>query len=904
MKHFSQAIPFFFIVITLLFFSSSSLFSQGSITGKIIDEQTGEPLVGANVLIVNTTIGAATDIEGNFHIRNIPEGTYTIRFSMVGYANKLVESVNVEKGKSLTMNLALESEAIQTNEVVITADAVYNTESAVLMKRKESSAISDGMSAEQIKRSPDATSGDALKRVTGLSLVDNKFVFVRGVTDRYNLTTLDGASVTSTESGKKGFSFDLLPASLLENTSVVKSGMPDLPGDFSGGLVQLNTLDFPSKTVFKLSGSSAMNSVTTSEKFLSSQSGSNDWFGFDDGSRAYPGDKEDRNQIAHEAANNWSPRSFNAPVNTSFALSFGDRVIFDREDPSLGQLGLITALSYRNTFQHNEKVISDFGDRIGADDENSVLWGAIANASYQIDGIHKIMFKNNFNQSATNTVGTYVYDFLDTELRNLLTTITWTQRSAYTGQLSGDHRFPSLGGLVVQWKASLSSSRREDPDRKEITYYRPITDTAVAYDAAVNKRSWAHLNDRTFSVSSDISYLISSFKIKAGALYEPRQTNYLIRYFDLTPNWSNPQMDSLASLPLETIYSPENISPKRFKFSESSRPTDSYEADQQLFASYAMLDIPFSLFQQNFRFTGGARLENLVQNINIHKTSNPADPIDKIQKKNIDILPSLNLTYYLSKAVNFRAAYYHSLNRPEFRELSPTQSYDFIRKEELLGNDQLERSFIHNYDARVEMFPEAGELLALSYFHKNISGAIEDKVEYMSTKQRTWENSPHAENSGWELEVRKSLNFLGSYFENASISANYTRIFSSVEYLKDTGTVITGKELRSRTLQGQSPYMINVSIIFTEPVLGTTYSILYNKFGSRIDAVGFRASDIYEEPRDLIDLAITHPITNLLEAKFTVKNLNGKDRLLTRDGELYERMSFGKTYTLQLSLGL
>ncbi len=211
------------------------------------DEETGEELVGANILLVGTTRGGTTDIDGKFSLHGVSVGTYDVRFTYVGYAARIVRGVQVTQAGPVALEITLTPEQFETEEVVVTAERLLSTESAILANRQKAMSIGDGLSAEQIKKAPDATSGDALKRVTGLTIVDNKFVYVRGVTDRYNGTMLNGVPVTSTDTDvdRKSFAFDMIPANLLENTIVVKTATPDLPGDFSGGMVQVNTLDFP-----------------------------------------------------------------------------------------------------------------------------------------------------------------------------------------------------------------------------------------------------------------------------------------------------------------------------------------------------------------------------------------------------------------------------------------------------------------------------------------------------------------------------------------------------------------------------------------------------------------------------------------------------------------------------------
>ncbi len=874
----------------------------GNLTGIITSQASGEALVGINLTVEGTKLGASTDLDGKYVIHNIPAGTSTLKASAIGYAAKTVTGIVINAGKTTTLNLSLAEEGVNMQEVVVTAEEVRSAETAVLAERKRAATISDGVGAEQIKRSPDATSGDALKRVTGISIVDNKFVFVRGITDRYNETTLDGAPVTSTEVGKKGYSFDLLPANLIENTSIIKTPTPDLPGDFSGGLVQLHTQDFPTENSLRVSLGSAYNNVTTGNDFYRSQGGSRDWIGFDNGVRGYPGDQQDQNDIAKNLPNTWAPHTQSALPNKSLLLALGRRLELSQDGPSLTQLGFVGDVTYKNAYRRTQKTNDDYVlDRFSksVEDEYNVLWGAIANLSLKFDGLHKISFKNSFNQSGSDVVTVANIDDNSNASNDRYTTVRWTQRSSYTGQLTGEHNVPSIGGLTVQWRGAVSSSRREDPDWKEAFFYRDITDPSQPYYPAINKRYWGKLNDRSRSLGIDLSLPLSAAKLKVGGFAESGDANYEVRYFNVSPSqYPHPIPDSLAYLPLETIYSPGNFGVGKFLFKESTRPEDTYQGNQSLYAGFVMADVPFVVLSNRFRFVGGARLENLDQHVHV---PHEGGTILHSRNLNNDLLPSLNLTYFLNDLTNVRLAYSHSVNRPDFRELATTGFFDFIKYELVEGNPNLRRSLIHNYDARLEIFPAVGELAALSYFYKVISDPIEEYLLPSSSRfSHTWINSPNATDWGWEIEVRKSLSFLGSYLANFSVMGNYTRVQSNVEIVDP----YTGKFLRNRPMQGQSPYVMNLSLLFTEPTLGTSVSLLYNKFGSRLEEVGAEAADIYEEPRDLVDLALTQPLYGLFELKFTIANLANKDRVLTRASFPYEEATTGRTFTIQLSAGL
>lgn len=879
----------------------------GSLIGKVTDEKSGEDLIGANIFIVDTKLGASTDIEGKFQIKKVPEGMYNVRISFLGYETKLISGVALNNGEQTLLNVNIrEDQGIQQQEVVISASVIKSGDGAILADRKKAASIGDGISSEQMKKTPDATSSDVLKRVVGLSIVDNKFVFIRGASERYNGTTLNGASVSSTEIGKKSFAFDMIPSNLLENTTVVKSATPDLPGDFTGGLVQMNTLDFPESRTIKLGVTSGWNSITTFKNFQSSQGGKSDWLATDDGTRSLPNIPENVTDLAKELPNSWAPKSRTAPMNTSLSLSFGDNFLIDEQDQESGQIGYIGAISYRNSFQRNYKEINaiEISRNIkGTQDNFSVLWGGMLNLSYKFSGLHKLSFKNNYSQTADDEIRNFNGIDGNNATQNIFSSTQWSERKTYTGILSGEHNFPDIGNVNAEWKIARSTSSRQDPDRKDVTYYRAtdVPDT-TPYDAATNQRSWGHLNNKTNDYQVDFALPIEQAKIKFGSFYEQKTTNYEIRYFNVAFVRYDP---ALVQLPIDVIYDPLNFGGSKFKMEESSKPTDNYSGDQEIVAGYAMVDVPFSLFENDFRFTGGARLENSLQNVFIPRSYQIDGPKDETQLKNIDILPSANLTYMFNEVVNLRFAYSHTVNRPEFRELASSGFYDFITYEIIGGNPNLKRSYIHNYDVRFEIFPNAGEVIAFSYFYKTLSGAIEEQLGFSSVRTRTWFNSNQATNRGFELEARKSLSFLGGYFGNFSLTGNYTRIFSEVQFPIVRGnSSSTTTSIGTRPLQGQSPYMINVSMLFIEPTLGTSINVLYNRFGKRLDAVGFLTSDIYEQPRDIVDLSITQPIFNGIDTKFSIKNLSNKERILTQQDRVYQSINSGTTYSLQLSVGL
>ena len=886
----------------------------GTVVGKIRDEKSGENLIGASVSIINTKLGSSTDIDGQFEIKRVPEGMVDIRVSFIGYETKVITGVSVKMNEQTTLDVSLgEDQGIRQQEVVVSAEAIKSGEGAILAERKKASAIGDGISAEQMKRAPDATSGDALKRVTGLSVVDNKFVFIRGASERYNGTMLNGASVSSTEIGKKSFAFDMIPANLLENTTVVKSAAPDLPGDFTGGLVQMNTLDFPDHGMLKVALSSGINSVTTFKDMSRSPGGTHDWLGSDNGNRALPNFDNNYNELAQKLPNNWATHSSKAPLNSGLNISIGNKIDLSQETGEK-QFGYIGALSYRNSYQHTIRSTDQFYTSRtlkGQVDNFSVLWGGILNLNYK-SGFHKFSLKNSYNQTGDDEIRYLSGTDFGSSTEDHFTLVKWSERRTYSGTISGEHVIPELNGTTFEWKASVSSSRREDPDTKEITYFRSLdADPGTPFYAASpdNRRSWALLNGRNDDYNLNISIPVNSMKFKIGSFYDTRTTNYDINYYAAVANTYN---GADLTQPIDIIYSHENFSSGKFSMQDISHPEDDYKGEQQLFAAYAMLDAPLSLLNNNFRLAGGARMENWYQKA-IITTAGSSTNYDI---KTIDVLPSANFTYLLNDVTNIRLAYSETVNRPEIRERAKSQIQDIIGKQIITGNPNLKRAYIHNYDVRFEIFPEAGEVFAVSGFYKRISHAIEEVYDLSLSQVYptvTWQNAPNARNYGWEFELRKSLNFISDIFNDFSLTGNYTRIFSAVELTKIEGNSSDSYLVKyARPLQGQSPYMMNFGLFYTNPDFGTSVNILYNKFGARISTVGFNnTSDIYEQPREVVDFSVSQMILETVDLKFTVKNLLNKDRVLTQREELsgvagktrdYERSVVGVTYSLQLGL--
>ena len=907
------------IVISFVLVLAAGAARAGTIEGTVKDSKTGEALIGAGIKVVGANLGGSTDLDGKFSIRNVPAGTYSLRVLYTGYTQKIMTGIIVLSDGVTPAAITLEpvaqdqGDAMRMEDIYVTAERVTNTNAAILTERLRSAVIGDGISAEQIRLSPDGTSSDALKRVTGLSIVDDKFVFVRGVTDRYNSTTLNGVSVTGTDTDadKKSFSFDLVPAALISNTVVAKTATPDLPGDFSGGLVQVNTLDLPSDFLLAVTAEMGHDEVSSRKDVASAPGGSDDWKARDDGSRALPSGLTGV-PLAQALPNTWGTSEDTSHRNGTYGLAVGDRYSLGG-----GDIGFIASGTYKYGYKLEEYQQAPLGRGLegglfplfwfdGTRYRARVLMGGLLNVSYQPTPLHKITFENNYSRSAEDKVTQSVGFFESSGDTNRFQVIEWDQRDLYLGQIAGEHQFPVARGLKVDWHIAVSDSKAQEPDRKYADYER---EPRGNYLLKENYRTWSELEENTRVLSIAAELPVGDGMVKTGFLHSRRERSFDIESWVTDTSRLDRQHRTLVLLPIDQIFAAENYGPGLFLFNPFSPFTGVYDGSHDLNATYGMLDMPFRVAGRAFRFAGGLRVEDSNQVVTSPIAAD--DPtLQTAQIDETDPLPSANLTYQVTPSSNLRLGYYKSVNRPEFRELANVSYLDFDANQTVIGNPDLERAIIDNYDVRAEWFPRIGEVLAVSYFHKKLTDAIEEELIPAPDRYvRTWFNSPTGKNVGFEIEARKSLGFAWGQLENLVLQGNYTRVESEVEYTEahtdPQGNAIY--ETKTRTLQGQAPYTINAGLNYSVPDLGLSTSFLYNRFGRRLAAVGdTRDEDIYEEPRDVFDLAFTEQFTEWVRLKFTVKDILADNVVYTLadTGSPWVSTKVGTTYAISLSFNL
>lgn len=901
------------------------LFTQdkGIITGIVRDEVTGEAIIGANLILENTTQGAATDLNGKFIIRDLYEGIYSIKVSHIAYQPKLIRDVKVEAGKATELKITLSNQVIETQEVVVIGRLDQSYENALLNLRKNSQNIIDGISAEQIKKTTDGLTSDVLKRVTGLTIIENKFVNIRGTNERYSVTQLNNSNLTSTESEKKAFSFDLVSANLIENANVIKSYTPDLPANFGGGVVRLNTISFPDDLKISVGYSTSYTENSSLRSFATYSSGTN-FLGFDNGSRSlpqgFPSDlsksglnREEINSLGKKLNNVWLPKVIKAPLTQSFSFTMGDGSKLIGQD-----FGFIVALNYKNDFKNSNIELYEYeasGERrfeyAGRRSSINKNLGGLLNLSYKITPNHQVSLRNLYSHTSDDEVTQlHGFQYTDAGKEQKQTSLRYIERTLMSSQFVGEHFIPQFLNSKLEWRFYLSNSIKDEPDYRRIIYGRDIG-TNDPYAAILGfqpnlkngGRFFSHLHDKGRGFSLDIKSKTHFAQFKYGVSYDKVRRDFSSRLISVIINASgNGFTDfSLLYLPQDKIFSPENFRRNGFSIDEYVNGTNNYSASEEIISSYAMSEIQIKVFNRDLHFVGGFRLENALQKINSMDISGKI-PISNHLKK-IDLLPSLNVTYKINDLTNIRLAYSQTLNRPELRELAPFAYFDFTTQTSLRGNPNLQRSFIKNYDLRIESFPGLGRLISASLFYKKISDAIEKVVVTGSAlgSERTFMNSENARVFGYEIELKTSFGFIYNYLENLSINFNYSRIISEVN-VKGTETTIARE---GRPLQGQSPYVVNLGLFFVEPTAGTSLSLTYNRIGERIMEVATSyVEDIVETPRDVVDLKVTQSLFNSLSLSFSVKDIFAEDYQFMQGNLIARKIKANPSYSLGINYKL
>ncbi|MFO7891245.1 MAG: TonB-dependent receptor [bacterium] len=906
-----------------LFFIPCSIYSQSSptgiITGTVVETESGEPLFGANIYLVGTNNGTASDMKGHYRIVNIPAGTYTLKITYMGFKPSEITDVTVKPKKVTEINVSMIPEAIQGEKVTVSAKAIRNTEAILLKDRQKSATVSDAISTKTMSRTGSGNAAEAMNQVTGASVVDGRYIFIRGLGDRYTSTQLNGIELPGTDPYKRSANVDIISSALLDNIVTTKSFTPDKPGNFSGGTVDIHTKDFPNNFNLSFSASTSYNTQTSfNDNGLSIRNaGDLLWLGMSDGSMDIPEVVPDTlreidiirartdsnmaqyiDQTTKAFNNSMSPKKMQIPLNQKYSFSIGNQTKI------LGKtLGYIGSVTYNRSYNNYDSgtyarwVLKAYSDQatgleniFNLNDHQTVdevLWGANLKTSLKLSPVNIMSLTVMHNQNGLSKArlfdGAFPYDLKDEDTYKVYSQ-QYNERRLSSYQLHGEHLLKSLKGTRVDWNLSFANSIQDEPDHRFFTYYQTASDNYGVKTNIPQERYFRYLDEDRYEGKFDITLFENSKtgNIKFGMSsayktrvfterrfkYEPdsdigttlRQTDGdIYELFDT----SNLGQTGTWTAPDSNIYNLFGI-----YIQETEQLASNYSGDQYINAGYIMADVKFL---PRLRFIGGLRFETTDMKV---ISKDPDEPKGIIKTE--DYLPSVNFIYSLHDNMNVRLAYSKTLARPSFREISSFVSYDFKEGDKYQGNQDLKRTLIDNVDFRWEWFTQPGELLALSVFYKKFYNPIEMVIKN-NNYWLTWENVDEALSYGLEFEVRKNLEIITSKLKNFSFGTNVSLIHSQVDINPQELALIreTNPEAEStRPFQGQSPYLLNVILGYDNYEMGLSSSIYFNIFGERLAAIGKGSTpDVYEQPAETLNFTLSKKIFSNISLKFSAKNL-------------------------------
>ncbi len=896
--------------------------AKGTLIGFVVDLGTGGTMHSVEVKIEPGGISATSDLDGMISV-DLSPGTYTISVSKEGFIELRIENVQISAEAETFQDVPLQPETgVTSTTIEVVASAEQASSAALLAERKAAGTLSDSIGRQEMSKNSGSDAADLMQRVVGVSIVGDN-VFVRGLGDRYSLTTINGAIIPSTQPDKKVIPMDLFPANLLENIKTEKSYTPDQPAEFAGGHVKIRTIDFPRRPTLKLSYGTGGDSITAfRDGFQEYPGGDFDFWGFDDGTRnlpdAIPGDQVERfNRFTGEGlqpeelealgesfSNVWESGGETAPLDQKFSFTAGN---------TFGRLGIVAAFNHSIDYHRREEDRTFY--RVGGPDgelnvssdfdifETSTIAArnsATLNFAYKLTDQHKLSFRNLYTHNSSDE--SRFFEGFDSDIGSDIRDIRlrFEEEAIYSGQISGEHSLNVLGNSLIEWQVSRSRSTLDIPDHRETLYEfdQASGQFVFAEESLSGFRQFTNLSENLWE--PQVSWTTFFFgggmtgSVKVGALYRSRDRDFVNRRFRFVPRGT--QGIDLTGSPNE-LFSPANIRPDGFELAEETRPTDTYAAKQINRAFFGMLDISF----QRWRFIGGARVESDGQRVTtFNNFDRDQPPVEETRLEQSDLLPSINAIYQLNPTMNIRGSFSKTLNRPEFRELSPFDFSAIFGGNTVQGNPDLERATILNYDVRWEWFPSALDLISASFFFKDFDQPIEHVVIPQAQLVSSFRNVESARNFGFELDLRRNLGFLGGdLLERFSVNANYTLTDSDIEIGDDPLLTST-----NRALTGQSRHVFNSIFEYADPKYGTVARALWNYTGRRITNAGaIGLPDVFEEGRGELDAVFIHPFgpERKWSLKFSAENLLDEEVKFTQGGLPYRLFKKGRSFSVSVS---
>jgi outer membrane receptor protein involved in Fe transport len=779
-------------------------------------------------------------------------------------------------------------------------------------EKRSTAAISNVLDASAFEAAGDASVADGLKRVSGLNLSGGKFVYIRGLGERYSSTVLNGSTLPSPEPINRVVPLDLFPASIIDSVLVQKTFSAQYPAEFAGGTIQMRTKVVPDETFIDVSAGIGYSGNTTGKDGLVYSGGGDDWMGKDDGTRDIPGPLKDAigsnrelrpnnifyrigfepaelEKLGESLSNNYQTRSKTIQPDRSVSTSFGTAFY-----PGEFKVGMLGNLSYSNSWDSIEVSRNGYtADATGKLNTNNIqTWTA---TEQSVDSSMFLTTGATWRDAHTlkaTVLQIHKMDDLAGNLRGYLATesveidehrLEWIEQDLLSEQIDGEHIFDNLNGLTINWHYNESRAKRDAPDMREYRYQYDEEDEVYKFSLRgdANQRMWSMLEDQNEDIGFSVKAFLdtpfnTSTELTAGLTTMSKERDSDIRRFGFTGSPANRNI--LANPSLDAILSADNIDPDHFELRESTRPTDNYVATQDLDAWFIEADMELG---PAFRLMTGFRGEESSQYVKTFALFKDNTAIESDLSSD-DIFPAVTGTYILDAYdMQLRASYSETISRPDFRELSPSPFTHPVTGYEIVGNPDLTVAYIKNYDLRWEWYFSGSESVSVGLFYKEFASPIEAVIKPGAAEQRSFINAQEATTRGIELDASRELGEFHELLQNFYLSANVSLIESSVSIRPEDAGILTNA---SRPLQGQADYIANLQFGYDDAYLQKG-AIVYHITGDKIREVGIAgAPDVIDEAYGELDLVYTRYWNENLELNLKVKNLLNKMQETTQGG--------------------
>ena len=888
---------------------------RNGIVGLVKDGATGETIIEGAVQVVGGR-RVFTNYDGCFQIE-LPPGTYTLRITYDLYQTARLTNVVVRRNEAAEVTVELQPDTDTLAEVVVTARADRATEATQLELRRQSSSVSDGISAQEIARSPDSNAGDAARRVVGATVVNGQYLFVRGLGGRYTSVLLNGAQIPSTDPDVPGVQLDLFPASVLAAMTIFKTVVADVPADAAGGTLLLTTREFPSRFSFNTNISLGYNSQSTFRDVLGYDGGSTDALGFDDGTRALPdsvpasqrlaaGDgltQEQVNERSRSFDGTWALSRSLALPNMKLGFNLGDSV-----NVGGGRLGYFLTVGYQHETQRYREMLNRVAlsgdvamlqeDRLSRETtQRSALLGGLGAVTLELNDHDSIGLTVMASEAGDDYSGFITGYSQELEDDVYIRRLRWVQRSLLFGQLIGDHKRFLSTSARLKWQVNGALGGRQEPNTRDLRYDQQPRGPAWVQGAGSGELLFNALAQRDVGASFDLSIPLGDASARFGTFGRYGDREFDMRRFSYrqVPG-SSPDFQTL---PPDELFSPRNIGVATTLL-ETTQLADSYLATQSVGAAYALIDWPATSW---LRTIAGIRVEGFRQTIDAQSPFAETTTAIAVSRSRTDVdpLPSGSIVLQPVDSMFVRLAYGRAVARPQIRELAPFVYPDFVRRRNVNGNPDLQRAIIDNFDLRWEWFPAPSEVIAVSGFYKAFQNPIESTI-YDENGSTTFQNVQGATNIGVELEARLSLGRITHVLRSFFIGANFSVIDSDVALSMQDQMQATNSV---RPIAGQSPYVANLSLGFAPTDAGVDVRLYYNVFGPRLVDVGRNGvPDVYQVPFHSLDIALTWEVSEHFKLKASVSNILNDDYVLEQGGFVIQAYDQGVSASVGLGYEL